>query len=275
MGNKIKGGKADTLTLEMIAKKFNVSIMTLKQELEVGIKIESEHTTNSKIAREIALDHLSEIPDYYTRLVKMEKMATKKWGNIDETKKLIKKLVFEQLVSLTEAFTHNNQFLYHTTNMRNYNYITKHGLIPTFGDTVKQAYGGYYNLDGSEEDDEEDENRRTQLDFDGLLFFSEYPMLGYSQTMQQNFKLNEALVCVVKKNDTIFHKIDDYPKYTDYKGSEVTSINYNSVYDLPLMIETGDWFSFDEQTPVKLLEGRYIIEFMKKNFPNELSRYVK
>jgi len=45
------------------------------EELKVGIKIEMEHTSNPKFAERIALDHLAEIPDYYTRLVAMEKQA--------------------------------------------------------------------------------------------------------------------------------------------------------------------------------------------------------
>jgi hypothetical protein len=42
------------------------------KELAMGIKVESEHTTNPLIAKRIALDHLAEIKDYYTRLKKME-----------------------------------------------------------------------------------------------------------------------------------------------------------------------------------------------------------
>lgn len=45
------------------------------KQLEMGIKVEMEHTTNPVISRKIALDHLKEIPDYYTRLDKMEKDA--------------------------------------------------------------------------------------------------------------------------------------------------------------------------------------------------------
>ena len=46
-----------------------------KKELEMGIKVEMEHTTDPIISKRISLDHLSEIPDYYTRLLKMEKEA--------------------------------------------------------------------------------------------------------------------------------------------------------------------------------------------------------
>lgn len=87
---KIKGGLSDNLTLKDIAKKFdknktvNEFLKTLKKELEMGIKVELEHTKDKGKAKEIAMDHLSEIPDYYTRLKKMEKSANKKWGTIKE-----------------------------------------------------------------------------------------------------------------------------------------------------------------------------------------------
>jgi hypothetical protein len=41
----------------------------------MGIEVEKEHTDNPMVAVEIATDHLSEIPDYYTRLDAMEKEA--------------------------------------------------------------------------------------------------------------------------------------------------------------------------------------------------------
>lgn len=44
------------------------------KELEMGIKVEMEHTDDPFIAKCIAKDHLSEpgLSDYYTRLKKME-----------------------------------------------------------------------------------------------------------------------------------------------------------------------------------------------------------
>lgn len=45
------------------------------KELEMGIKVEMEHTSNKAISKRIALDHLAEFPDYYSRLLKMEKQA--------------------------------------------------------------------------------------------------------------------------------------------------------------------------------------------------------
>ncbi len=42
------------------------------KELERGIKVEYEHTTNEAIAKRIALDHLAECDNYYTKLKEME-----------------------------------------------------------------------------------------------------------------------------------------------------------------------------------------------------------
>jgi hypothetical protein len=51
--------------------------MVDQEQLNMGIHVELEHTDNRDIAKKIALDHLSEIPDYYTRLAKMESEAKK------------------------------------------------------------------------------------------------------------------------------------------------------------------------------------------------------
>jgi predicted nucleotidyltransferase len=48
-----------------------------REQLKIGIEIEMEHTNDPELAKEIAMDHLSEIPDYYTRLKAMEKQAEK------------------------------------------------------------------------------------------------------------------------------------------------------------------------------------------------------
>jgi len=44
-------------------------------ELEMGIDVEYEHTRCPVLSKRISLDHLTEIPDYYTRLDHMEKQA--------------------------------------------------------------------------------------------------------------------------------------------------------------------------------------------------------
>jgi len=50
------------------------------QELSMGIEIEREHTPDIVVSKRIALDHLAEFKDYYTRLKKMEEKAKKEMG---------------------------------------------------------------------------------------------------------------------------------------------------------------------------------------------------
>ena len=53
-------------------KKVNDTIDYDPEQLRLGIETEQEHTTDPKIAEIIAKHHLAELPDYYTRLKKME-----------------------------------------------------------------------------------------------------------------------------------------------------------------------------------------------------------
>ena len=64
-----------------IAKKHGVSEDIINAQLKMGIKVEHEHTKDTVIAREIALDHLNELPDYYTRLKKAEKSVNEVDGS--------------------------------------------------------------------------------------------------------------------------------------------------------------------------------------------------
>ena len=64
-GDVLAGGKAD----DSAPQDFD------PEQLAMGLKIEMEHTDDPKLALEIAMDHLVEIADYYTRLEKMEAEA--------------------------------------------------------------------------------------------------------------------------------------------------------------------------------------------------------
>jgi len=62
-----------TGSVESIAKKHGVPVEQIKSQLAKGIQVELEHTTHKDVAHEIALDHLDEYPDYYSKLAKVEK----------------------------------------------------------------------------------------------------------------------------------------------------------------------------------------------------------
>lgn len=60
----------------LLGKHNDVKASTFdSKQLAMGIKVEHEHTDDAEIAEAIAKDHLAEIPDYYTRLLKMEREA--------------------------------------------------------------------------------------------------------------------------------------------------------------------------------------------------------
>lgn len=64
-----------TMTPQQLADKHGVPVADIEAQLRKGIAVEKEHTSNADIAREIALDHLAEYPDYYDRLEKVEEDA--------------------------------------------------------------------------------------------------------------------------------------------------------------------------------------------------------
>lgn len=73
----LEGGIADDKTLQDIAKKHKVDVDVIKKEMNDGIEIEMEHTSDKSKAKEIAMDHLLEDPNYYTKLKKMETKESK------------------------------------------------------------------------------------------------------------------------------------------------------------------------------------------------------
>jgi hypothetical protein len=96
MENKIKGGLADNKTLRDIVAhhgkdswasiQFESLEQQLEKQLEKGIKAEMEHTSDVKVAREIAMDHLWEDRKYYDKL-----------ETVEENKIIIKRLLKEEI----------------------------------------------------------------------------------------------------------------------------------------------------------------------------------
>jgi hypothetical protein len=103
------------------------------KELAMGIKIEHEHTNDPVTAEKIAKDHLSEFPDYYSRLTKLEKKA--KEHVAEET-------VDEVLTPSMGSDTYVHDFV--------------HSKNPKFAgkskkERIKMALGAYYGAKRNEE----------------------------------------------------------------------------------------------------------------------------
>ena len=115
--DKIAGGKGDETKVKNVDSK----------ELQVGIAVEKEHTSNTKTAEEIALDHLEENPKYYTDLIKS--------GIVDEKEALV-------LAKKFGMTTKVNEFGAMTSKAHGY---TKDGIIQFMGS--KQAAMKQKNID--------------------------------------------------------------------------------------------------------------------------------
>jgi hypothetical protein len=75
--DNIPGGLADDMTIEDLANHQNTDIETLIQQMEKGVSIEMEHTTDLSVAAEIAMDHIYEDLYYYDKLEDMENQPSK------------------------------------------------------------------------------------------------------------------------------------------------------------------------------------------------------
>lgn len=79
-------------------------------ELKAGVLVELEHTNDPELAEEIAKDHLRELPDYYTRLKKMEEGGEKAMeqdaddpSDIEERKRRAANVVHDAIMSIMKS----------------------------------------------------------------------------------------------------------------------------------------------------------------------------
>ena len=112
----LTGGKADNKTIEEIAAMHNVTVEYAKEQLEKGIEIESEHTSDREKATEIAKDHLTEFINYYIELKKME---TKLEQEAEKTSDAPFKFEVGEYVMIIDE--PNNENIYRVIGHKNYN----------------------------------------------------------------------------------------------------------------------------------------------------------
>ena len=70
---EVLNGLAKDKTPQDLADKHSVSLDHIEQQISAGIEVELEHTKDRSIAKEIAMDHLFEDPEYYLKLKSIEK----------------------------------------------------------------------------------------------------------------------------------------------------------------------------------------------------------
>ena len=85
---------AKTLSPKALADLHKVPTEQIIEQLKKGIAVEQEHTSDRKIASEIALDHIKEDPQYYDKLATVEEgvKINESSAQIRETNKLVELL---------------------------------------------------------------------------------------------------------------------------------------------------------------------------------------
>jgi len=68
MSRKIHVTLTVAATPRQIARKYGVPLSSVLRKLNKGIKTEMEHTKNRQVAMKIAIDHLLEDIDYYSKV---------------------------------------------------------------------------------------------------------------------------------------------------------------------------------------------------------------
>lgn len=68
-------GLASGMKIEDIAAKHGATVEHIVHQLDIGIDVELEHTSSEREAAMIAMDHLVEDPDYYSKIHEMESLS--------------------------------------------------------------------------------------------------------------------------------------------------------------------------------------------------------
>lgn len=80
-----------------LSSKHKVSPAKIAQQLKMGTKVEHEHTKSDTKAKKIAIDHLEEVPDYYSKLKKY--VESKNYGEVSEARRKDSTQEMERLLS--------------------------------------------------------------------------------------------------------------------------------------------------------------------------------
>ncbi len=115
-----------TLTAAQIAKKWNLPLTTVMRLIDAGAKVEKEHTGSLKDAKEIARDHLSERPDYYKKLAKVEKSKISESISTSGVRGLGSVTGDPAVTNYVQQYIDSNSMSYQDENGNKFKWIKKH-----------------------------------------------------------------------------------------------------------------------------------------------------
>ena len=114
---KLKGGKADRMSLNKIAEKHKVPLIDIAKQFIKGHNVELEHTKDKFKASEIVMDHLTEDPKYYDKLSKVETKEEKVTAKQQFSADLQKDKDFEEFKKNAKYTKGGAEFTFGTPNV--------------------------------------------------------------------------------------------------------------------------------------------------------------
>ena len=127
-------------TVEQIAKKHRLDVSFIQKQLDMGEPIEHEHTKDHDLAKDIALQHLDEIPDYYTRLKKMETSAKKEHKKFKDVKESMEEQRYCPLCAKRESKKECSygEKAWEDFSVKDHEYSMARSELKTISDAVKR-----------------------------------------------------------------------------------------------------------------------------------------
>jgi hypothetical protein len=260
--DKIPGGLANGKTLIDLAKKWDskgyyepkqFAAKYIKPQLMKGIKVEMEHTTDVRIATEIAMDHLWEDLKYYDKLAKIENPTNEGLKDLEKELVVLYNKAFKmmpkspaQMKVRAEIDKLKKQIdkLKNETTIVEY---TGNGAFPQDGNTTT---GYIWNSDWDDYD-----NQKYYLDkLEGWDFFDEIPSeREKKKTVDQKLPIDNHKDTTDKYNRILKH---DLKSPIDFlKESLLTEGGAYGHMNHPFDIEMNLTFGDLKQIVVRALNG--------------------
>lgn len=146
----------------------------------------------------------------------------------------------------------NEKTLYHGSTTYNLDSIVRNGLLPTIGDFVKTMYAG--SVDGDINDYLEE-----------ILYATDKRNLDKAKTaiiQQMAIKLNKNHREITNKDFENFGLLAVIKNGDDFFESESEKIK--SYIDLPIGVESDDYYTRNEIQPDYILTGKKLVKFFTK-----------
>jgi len=272
--DELEGGIGDEMTLKKISKIHRVNLSDLVDEFSKGVNVEKEHTDELKTAMEIAMDHLSEDPNYYSKLKKIEtneeeievKAVTKKQMNkiIDKEEKKSEK-EFMNRISAKKQFAQDLQSDKDFQEFKKHAKYDYRGGKDSFGIpnvTVSDPYikkSRKWDRPGKEKDETNENIEKELKGNDKDMVNGIIEILNQIKDKNNRMKVAKNMIRKFKKEGVKFNYDDFLKKCQLSKKSETkeaTGSGSSGAFVGPIAFKDSEFLrkSFSE-TPKKLKEG--------------------